>query len=662
MVGGQIGTTRGMIQLEFSPITAWFMAWRPLPYAGLCRRHLLPHYQSNSGMGNEATSDTGSAKSAGLLVPVFSLRRDADLGIGDVVALRDFIDWNAELGMGFVQLLPINETGSDNSPYNAISSVALDPLTLDCSPGEAGLEDLSKSVYDEVLAGLDMGELRRGGVDYVKVRELKFDLLWRAFLVFLEKHCQQGTKRDEAFHAYCEAQAGWLGDYCLFRLLMDMEGGNQNWQTWGDAFNTIDKAREFVRNLLDSEPVKTERQLMFYAYVQWITDQQWRAVRKHADERGVALMGDMPIGVSFCSADVFANPSIFDLDWYGGAPPETNFKDDEFTVKWGQNWGIPMYRWDVMEERGFVWWRRRVEKLCEIFSMFRVDHALGFYRIYSFPWNPVRNEEFLPLSEDEAKQKTGGRLPGFKRYPDDTPEHKASNRADGEKYLKVLIEAAGGAEVIAEDLGVVPDYVGPSLESLGIPGMKVPHWEYYEDGRGAIPGDAYGEISFATYSTHDHDPMQVQWENHRRCLEEARENPPAEGDDDAQKALNEARSFMDAMKTFAGIATDAGKDDGALPYGDTVREALLLALFKSNSRYAGVMITDALGLDDRINVPGVLGENWVYRMESTVDDLRTNPHWAYLGERMKKLLIEGGRASTIEKESHGVSEGVTTEE
>jgi len=613
-------------------------------------------------MGNEAISETRPLKSAGLLVPVFSLRRDDDLGIGDVVALREFIDWNAEIGMSFVQLLPINETGSDNSPYNAISSVALDPLTLDCAPGEDGLEDLSTSVYDEVLADLDMGELRRGGVDYVKVRELKFDLLWRAFLAFLEKHCQQGTERDEAFHSYCETQTGWLGDYCLFRLLMDMENGNQNWQTWGEDFNTVEKAREFVNDLLESEAVKTERQLMFYAYVQWIADQQWRAVREHADKRGVELMGDMPIGVSFCSADVFANPSIFDLDWYGGAPPETNFKDDEFTMKWGQNWGIPMYRWDVMEANDFEWWRRRVTKLCEIFSMFRVDHALGFYRIYSFPWNPVRNDEFLPLSEEEAKAKTGGRLPGFKRFPDDTEEHKASNRSDGEKYLRVLSEAAGGAEVIAEDLGVVPDYVRPSLESLGIPGMKVPHWEYYQDGRGVIPGDEYGEISFATYSTHDHDPMQVQWETHRRRLEEARKNPPAHDDHDAHAALNEAQSFMEAMNRFAGIAVDAGPEGQPLPYGDSVREALLLALFKSNSRYAGVMITDALGLEDRINVPGVLGENWVYRMESTVDDLRTNPHWAYLGERTKKLLIESGRASTVAKDSDDVGEAAASEE
>jgi 4-alpha-glucanotransferase len=601
-------------------------------------------------------SATRPVRQAGLAVPVFSLRRDGDLGIGDVVALRELVDWCADLQIGFVQLLPINETGSDNSPYNAISSVALEPMTLDCSPGEASLMDLPEAEYDKATSAAGVDELRRGPVKYDRVRALKLDLLWRAFLGFLENHCQQGTERDEDFHSFCEAEADWLGDYCLFRLLMDMEGGNQNWQTWSEDCREIDSAKKFLHRLLEVETVNTERQLMFYAYVQWVAFQQWREVRRHADERGVALMGDVPIGVSFCSADVFANPAIFDLDWYGGAPPETNFKDDEFTMKWGQNWGIPLYRWDVMEKKDdFAWWRRRVSKVCEIFSMFRVDHALGFYRIYAFPWNPVRNEEFLPLNEGEAAERTGGRLPGFKERPDDSEENCAANCRDGEKYLRVLDEAAGDAEVIAEDLGVVPDYVRPSLEKLGIPGMKVPHWEYNAATGQPVSGSEYTEVSFATWATHDHDPLRVQWEHNRVVLSEAASHPPAESDHDAQGVLHSARSFMSAMQSFAGVNTDDGPDGGPPPYGDSVRESLLSALLASNSRHAGVMITDMLGLEDRINVPGVLGENWVWRMESSVDDLRNNPHWRYLGEQFKKLLLESGRISNFTESSPSVS-------
>src|SRR6202022_2928990 len=108
-------------------------------------------------------------------------------------------------------------------------------------------------------------------------------------------------------------------------------------------------------------------------------------------------MGHIPFGVSYYSADVFARPAAFALDWSGGAPPEPYFKDDEFTQKWGQNWGIPLYRWELMRANNLGWWRQRIRGVKQIFDLFRIDHVLGFYRIYAFPWRPERNKEFLPL-------------------------------------------------------------------------------------------------------------------------------------------------------------------------------------------------------------------------------------------------------------------------
>lgn len=572
---------------------------------------------------------------AGVLVPLFSLRREDDLGIGDVAALREFIDWAAGAGLGFIQLLPVNETGPDNSPYNAISAVALDPLTLDCSP--TGLVDLPEATYWEVLAQQNLSRLRREGVRYAEVRPLKLDLLWRAYARFVQTHYQQGTDRDLSFHLFCEQERSWLGDYCLFRMLMDMEAGNQLWTDWPEEYRDVAKAREHVNRLLDLEPVKAERQLVFYAYVQWVAREQWMQVRRHADARGVKLMGDIPYGVSTYSADVFANPAVFDLDWYGGAPPERLFKDDPFVQKWGQNWGIPLYRWEVMEQGGFAWWRQRVAKVAEVFSLFRVDHALGFYRIYAFPWNPVRNGEFAPLDEDEAAERCGGRRPGFKPFADDTPEHCAANRATGEKYLALVNDAAGSAGVIAEDLGLVPDYVRPSLEHLRIAGMKVPQWEW-DDFHRITPGQSYHELSFATYATHDHKPMKAQWQEQREIAYGAPEGSPERGD---------AWRFLQGLCSFAGIDARSGPG-GSLPeYTEEVREALLRGLSASRSRYAGYMITDLLGLTDRVNVPGVLGENWVWRMDFTVKELSRNPHWAELSGRLKKLLIETDRAATL---------------
>ena len=124
-------------------------------------------------------------------------------------------------------------------------------------------------------------------------------------------------------------------------------------------------------------------------------------------------MGDIPFGVSYYSADVFARPNEFALDWSGGAPPEPYFKDDQFTQKWGQNWGIPLYRWNVMRTNNFAWWRERVRGVRNFFHVFRIDHVLGFYRIYAFPWRPLRNKEFLSLSWDEMLQRTGGKAPHF---------------------------------------------------------------------------------------------------------------------------------------------------------------------------------------------------------------------------------------------------------
>lgn len=591
-----------------------------------------------------ARKELGRRRSAGVLVPVFSLRRNGGLGIGDVTALKQFVDWAAELGLGFVQLLPINETGSDNSPYNAISSVALDPLTLDCSP--SALVDLGQGQYDRVLSSADEDLLHDGKVHYEMVRLLKLELLWRAFQRFFSSQYKKRSQRDLEFHAFCEQEQKWLADYCLFRLFMDMEGGRQNWQVWSEDYNTVSKARGHLKRLLEAEPEKTERQLVFYAYIQWVAQIQWAGMREHAESRGVALMGDMPIGVALCSADVFANPDWFDLDWYGGAPPETNFKDDEFTQKWGQNWGIPLYHWQRMEEEGFSWWRQRVAKMCEIFSMFRIDHALGFFRIYGFPWNPIRNEEFLPLSHDEAAQRTGGPLPGFKARDDDSEQNRAENRAEGMRYLRMIQAAAGDAVVIAEDLGVVPDYVRPALAEMEIAGMKVPQWEFQNHSNDLVPGADYPDISFATYATHDHLPLRTQWEFNREII--------SRGEQDTGDYW-EAWRFIHGLANYAGI--DLGGDEGGageghsggIPeYGDEIREKLLGALLSSRARYAGIMIADLLGLSERINTPGVAGdENWVWRLAHTVDDLRSDQKLAKIGEGVKKLLNECQRVSTV---------------
>ena len=473
-------------------------------------------------------------KIAGVLAPIFALRGEDDLGIGDVAALREFVDFIAHAGFKLVQLLPINETGADNSPYNAISAMAIEPTTLHLAPNSP--QDLTREDFDASLSNVDVPSLRLGGVKYRQVKELKQRLLEKAFANF-SAHADE--QRQSEFRTFCEQESAWLCDYAFFRVLMEENGNSAAWNRWQTQHQKIEKARPWLRDLPHDRQAALTTRESFFCYVQWIAHQQWRALKKYAEERGVALMGDIPFGVSYCSADVFARPDEFVLDWFGGAPPEPYFKNDAFTQKWGQNWGIPLYRWDKMRANNLQWWRERIRAVRRIFHLCRIDHVQGFYRIYAFPWRPRMNKQFLPLDQHQMLEKTGGRAPHFVPRDDGTPENREANKHEGEEYLRVVLQEAGAARVVGEDLGVVPDYVRPNLRSLGIAGFKIPQWEMHD---GMItPGDTYERLSVATYATHDHEPVRALWNDAFR-------HP-------ASDAGEQARATLEKIALFAGLNT-----------------------------------------------------------------------------------------------------------
>jgi len=444
-------------------------------------------------------------KIGGVLAPLFALRGENDLGIGDLGALREFIDWSAGIGFRLVQLLPINETGADNSPYNAISAMAIEPTTLQLAANSP--EDLTRDDFNSVMADVDLARLRRGEVKYRQVKKLKRRLLEKAFANF----CGHAEKKLQLeFEKFCKEEAEWLNDYAFFRVLMEENDESATWTRWSAEHQSIERARDWLHDLPQDRQAALRNRQNFFCYVQWIAHKQWRQIKLYAEECGVALMGDIPFGVSYYSADVFARPDEFALDWSGGAPPEPYFKDDEFTQKWGQNWGIPLYRWDRMRANNFEWWRERVRAIRRIFHLFRIDHVLGFYRIYAFPWRPRKNKQFLPLDWQEMLARTGGRAPHFAPRDDETSENCDANKREGEEYLRVALAEAGATRVIGEDLGAVPDYVRPSLRSLGIAGFKIPQWEVYHEQ--VTPGEKYEQLSVATYTTHDHKPIRALWE------------------------------------------------------------------------------------------------------------------------------------------------------
>jgi 4-alpha-glucanotransferase len=560
-------------------------------------------------------------KIAGVLAPLFALRTETDLGVGDLGALRQFIDWAAGIGFKIVQLLPINEMGGDHSPYNAISAVALEPTTLDLAPGSP--EDLSQEDFDEVIVQNDLTALRKGGVKHHGVRRLKIDLLEKSFANF-SRRSEKDPECGRGFDAFCEEEKPWLADYAFFRALMEENGDHETWDQWREEHRTADSARDWLaRQTAEVRRSFSDRE-SFFKYVQWVAFDQWSAMRTYAEERGVGLMGDMPFGVSYYSADVYSRRDEFLLDWSGGAPAEPYFKDDEFTQKWGQNWGIPLYRWDVMRTRGLAWWRQRVRGVRKIFHVFRIDHVLGFYRIYAFPWRPERNPEFLPLSWDEMRERTGGAIPQFYPRDDSTVENCEANRREGEEYLRVVLEESGDTRVVGEDLGTVPPYVRPSLQSLGVATFKIPQWENYEGGR-SIPGSEYQRVSVATYATHDHKPLRALWRE--ACSNTIGASPQAQHD-------------LAKIGEFAGVPSP----NAEINFDEEFYAPVMEALFRSESWIAIVMITDLLARKDRFNVPGTAASsNWSRRIKKTVADLEASPAIRKRIGIIRDLLEKTGR-------------------
>ena len=276
-----------------------------------------------------------------------------------------------------------------------------------------------------------------------------------------------------------------------------------------------------------------------------------------------------------------------------------------------------------MRKRDFDWWRQRIRSVCRSFHLFRIDHVLGFYRIYAFPWRPRENRKFLGLDWSQMLEQTGGRAPHFDPRDDLSPENCQGNRREGEAYLRAVLEEAGAARVVGEDLGTVPDYVRPHLRSLGIAGFKIPQWEFYH-GR-VTPGAEYERLSVATYATHDHKPIRALWEDSLH----------------ATATSDQARFELEKIVTFAEFKSTSSP----IEFEKDFYPAIMEGLFKSNSWIAIVMITDLLVRKYRFNVPGTAASsNWTRRMQRSVAQLRSSRKERARMRLIRELLKKSGRA------------------
>ena len=560
-----------------------------------------------------------SERLTGVLLPLFSLRREGDGGIGDLAALEEWINWAADHEVGFLQLLPVNALleGDAPSPYSAISSVALEPLylALERVPGMP----LPLPPYQDDLPPRQLPG-GRNLTDYARVRTYKRELLHQAWHNFCES--DQFADQREEFDRWVAAEGRWLEDFAVFKVCC-IAFRTSEWWNW--PMQNTDVIRRSV--MMGGS---TLEQMRYQQWLQWLCAGQWRRARELADARGVLLMGDVPIGVSVASSDVFFERHLFDMNWSGGAPAEGNFAEDPFTAKWGQNWGIPLYRWDVMASDGFAWWRRRIGKLAEIFSMYRIDHVLGFYRIYAFPWMPNRNDEFLNLTPDEAAARCGGRRPGFRPRPDWTWQDRRANLMQGDYLLSQLLKAAPGVRVIGEDLGCVPDYVRPDLSRLRIAGFMIPHWEVSADR--ITPGAAYNPCSFATYATHDFPPLCHDWNEWYGLVaaaEEARRDIHLPSD----RLREKLRVGRECSRVLGWLADYARRDkaDFMRGWNSEIKDELYRALFACRSSYAALMWTELFDCPVRLNTPGTEGgTNWRPRMPFTAAEAAAMPQSAWI--------------------------------
>ena len=361
-------------------------------------------------------------RSSGILLPISAL--PSPWGIGTLGrAAYEFIDFLAEAGQSWWQILPAGPTSYGDSPYQSFSTFAGNPYFVDLEQlREEGL--LTQEELEEQFWGADP-------------RYVDYGAIYQARFAVLEKAARRGLVRDQAaFEVFVESCRDWLPDYALF-MALKRHYGMKSWTEWPD---------EDVR-LHRPEAVEACRQQLradveLFEYIQFLFFRQWDALRDYAHKKGIGIIGDLPIYVALDSADVWAGPEYFQLDKdnrpteVAGVPPDY-FSED------GQLWGNPLYRWDKMKEEGYGWWIRRVGGAARLFDVVRIDHFRGF-------------DEYFAIPAD-----TGSAMDG--RW----------EKGPGMELFRTLKANLGERGVIAEDLGLLTDTVRQLVADSGFPNMKV---------------------------------------------------------------------------------------------------------------------------------------------------------------------------------------------
>lgn len=472
-------------------------------------------------------------RSSGILLPIFSL--PSAHGIGDFSqAAYDFVDRLEEAGQKYWQILPIGPTSYGDSPYQSFSTFAGNPYFI----------DLDALVEEGVLTREEVDSCDFGGdprhIDYGKLYESRLPLLRKAY-------ARADITKDPDYVKFEEENRYWLQDYAIFMAVKAQFGGVE-WSQWAEDI------RMRWQYSMDYYQRELYYEIEFHKYLQYTFIRQWRKLKAYANAKGIQIVGDIPIYVAFDSADVWANPWLFQLDEehrpiaVAGCPP------DGFSAT-GQLWGNPLYHWENHKKSGYEWWVRRMAYSFQLYDVVRIDHFRGFDEYYSIP------------------------------YGDETAENGHWEKGPGMDLFRKIRECCGDHEIIAEDLGYMTDSVRQLVRDSGFPNMKV--LEFAFDSRDTGSAGDYLPHNYNTNcvvytGTHDNETIQGWYQSIQTAERKM-----------IREYLNKLVSSKDIHWDFIRMAQS------------------------SVARICIIPIQDYLGLGNeaRINQPSTLGGNWSWRMQ-----------------------------------------------
>lgn len=468
-------------------------------------------------------------RASGILLPVFSLPSKYGIGCFSKEAYK-FVDMLKEAGQSYWQILPLGPTGYGDSPYQSFSTYAGNPYFID-------LETLIREglLTEDECREYDFGD-REDRIDYEKIYQSRFKALKKAYQRFW---------KDEEYERFIAENAFWLDDYCLYMAVKDKNEG-VSWNEWDAPLkNREEEALSRARGELTEE-------IDFYKFQQYEFDRQWKRLHAYANERGVKIIGDIPIYVAFDSADTWAAPQMFQFDDHNEPTGVAGCPPDAFSAT-GQLWGNPLYDWEYHKNTGYEWWIRRIEYCLNLYDVVRIDHFRGFDEYYSIPYG-------------EKTAVNGKWMPG-----------------PGMDLFRAIEAKLGRPEIIAEDLGFLTPSVLKLLEDSGFPGMKVLQFAFDARESSNYLPHTYPRNCVVYTGTHDNDTTRGWYHEVGKYAR-----------DFAKEYMFKPRLDEDSLTgDFISMAMGSVADLCVIPMQD----------------YLG------LGSEARVNIPSTLGGNWAWRMK-----------------------------------------------